>query len=29
MPDWTPDIRARLAKLSIAPSREAEIVEDK
>src|SRR5262245_17019399 len=27
-PDWTPDIRARLSALSIAPSREAEIVEE-
>lgn len=27
-PDWSPDIRARLAALSIAPSREAEIVEE-
>ena len=26
--DWTPDIRARLLHLSIAPSREAEIVEE-
>lgn len=28
MPDWKPDIRARLSQLSIAPSREAEIVEE-
>ena len=28
MPDWRPDIRARLSQLSIAPSREAEIVEE-
>jgi predicted permease len=28
MPDWTPDIRARLSTLSIAPGREAEIVEE-
>lgn len=28
MPDWRPDIRARLSHLSIAPSREAEIVEE-
>src|SRR5262249_35972020 len=27
-PDWSPDIRARLSTLSIAPSREAEIVEE-
>jgi putative ABC transport system permease protein len=27
-PDWGPDIRARLSALSIAPSREAEIVEE-
>ena len=26
--DWRPDIRARLSQLSIAPSREAEIVEE-
>lgn len=26
--DWTPDIRARLSALSIAPSREAEIIEE-
>ena len=26
--DWRPDIRARLSHLSIAPSREAEIVEE-
>ena len=28
MPDWKPDIRSRLSQLSIAPSREAEIVEE-
>jgi hypothetical protein len=28
MPDWKPDLRARLARLSLAPSREAEIVEE-
>ena len=28
MPDWKPDIRARLSQLSIAPSRQAEIVEE-
>jgi putative ABC transport system permease protein len=28
MPDWRPDIRARLSQLSIAPSREQEIVEE-
>src|SRR5262245_22606017 len=28
MPDWGPDIRARLSSLSIAPAREAEIVEE-
>src|SRR5262245_25968987 len=27
-PDWRPDIRARLSALSIAPAREAEIVEE-
>jgi hypothetical protein len=27
-PDWSPDIRARLSTLSIAPAREAEIVEE-
>src|SRR5262245_22915240 len=27
-PNWSPDIRARLSELSIAPSREAEIVEE-
>ena len=27
-PDWSPDIRARLSALSIAPAREAEIVEE-
>jgi predicted permease len=27
-PDWEPDIRARLSTLSIAPAREAEIVEE-
>ena len=28
MPDWKPEIQARLAHLSIAPSREAEIIEE-
>jgi putative ABC transport system permease protein len=28
MPDWRPDIRARVSQLSIAPAREAEIVEE-
>src|SRR5262245_22774977 len=28
MPDWTPDIRARLAAVSLAPAREAEVVEE-
>ena len=28
MPDWKPDIRARLSHLSIAPAREAEIVDE-
>ena len=28
MPDWKPDIRQRLAKLQLAPTREAAIVEE-
>jgi predicted permease len=28
MPDWTPELRARLAPLALAPAREAEIVEE-
>jgi hypothetical protein len=28
MPDWRPEIRARLASVRLAPAREAEIVEE-
>ena len=28
MPDWTADLRARLAELRLTPAREAEIVEE-
>jgi len=28
MPDWTPEIRARLSSVHLAPTREAEIIEE-
>ena len=28
MPDWTPEIRARLSSVPLAPTREAEIIEE-